>query len=49
MEDKVINKVTAAPIELEPTMDTSQMLEYCGSFQSQLPKLEHMLDELLQK
>jgi hypothetical protein len=30
MEDKV----TIAPIELEPTMDTSQMLEYCASFQS---------------
>jgi hypothetical protein len=30
MEDKII----AAPIELELVMDTSQMLEYCASFQS---------------
>jgi len=32
MEDKVANKVTTAPIELEPAMDTNQMLEYCASF-----------------
>jgi hypothetical protein len=30
MEDMVI----IAPIELEPAMDTSQMLEYCVSFRS---------------
>ncbi len=31
VEDKVANKVIANPIELEPTMDTSQMLEYFAS------------------
>jgi len=29
--DKVANKVIATLIELEPTMDTSQMLKYCAS------------------
>ncbi len=49
MEDKVANKDVVAPIELDLIMDTSQMLEYCASFRSQLPKENYMLDELLQK
>jgi hypothetical protein len=40
MEDKV-------PIELEPTMDTGQMLEYYAFVQSQLQEAKCMLDELL--
>jgi hypothetical protein len=31
VENKVVNKVIAIPIELEPIMDTSKMLKYCAS------------------
>ncbi len=49
VDGRQTDKVIVAPIELEPTMDTSKMLEYCASIQSQLPKVERILDELLQK
>jgi hypothetical protein len=31
VENKVANKVIITPIELKPTIDTSQILEYCAS------------------
>jgi hypothetical protein len=47
MENKVTDKVTTTLIELEPTIDTSQMLEYCTFVQSQMLKVERMLNELM--
>jgi hypothetical protein len=45
----VENKVIVVPIELEPAMDTSQMLEYYVFVQSQVLEAKRMLDELLQE
>jgi hypothetical protein len=41
-------KVATAPIELELTMNISQLLEYYISIQSQLPEKECELNKLLQ-
>jgi hypothetical protein len=40
-------KVATAPIELESTMNISQLLEYYISIQSQLPKTKCELNKLL--
>jgi hypothetical protein len=41
-------KVATPPIELELTMNISQMFEYCILIQSQLPKTKCELNKLLQ-
>jgi hypothetical protein len=41
-------KVIVAPIEPEPTMNISQLLEYYILIQSQLPETECELNKLLQ-